>query len=279
MANERIYTVRSFRSALRRLYCMYGYWLQVLSAVMIAFFSPYLFQLIVQAAEQMSPEIIEAFRQGNNYNIGVLSVPSLDIINGQYSDRIITGVLSGSFCHCLIVVVATRFIGKECSGGYINLAIMHGVSRTKLYAQYIGISAIASALPIAMYPIGVFISVSTGTSMTIENTGSLMITLAVQFIMLLAVSVCFSAIAIMFEGGGATMLGMGTVLVLPLLPNYISIFTGGKVNIEGYMLLSRLVNSGDMAVENIAGNLAVALITAAIFYLIGWLVFAVKNFN
>lgn len=255
------------------------YWFKVVTAMLLAIASPYILVMVIEAANQLSDEIIGVFRQGNSYNIGILSVTSLDIMNERSCDRLITGVLSGSISQSMILVVATGFISSEFSGGYVNLAIMHGEMRTKLYAKYIGVNAIGSLVPIIIYPVGVALSAMLLYNMQIEDMGLVISTLTLQGIMMLAIVVCISAVSIMFDGTGATIIGLCFVFAMPLIPNYLRIFTNDKINIENYMLISRLVNSSDALTANAAGDIAVALVTAAVFYCIGWMIFATKNFK
>ncbi len=279
MANERIHRVRVLKTAVTRLFLSGNYCIKVICAAMLAFVSPYILEMFGQAAKMISPQIVEAFHQGTGYNIGVLKVSSLDILNEPYCDRIITGVLSGSLSHCIIATVAAGFIKREFLGGYIVLAIMHGQSRTALYAKYTLVSIIAIILPVIAYPMGVYISLLIRGAAAVENAKNIIGILFLQIYMLAALTVCFSSLAIMFDGRGATAVCLCLVISLPYVPNYLSIFTSGKVDIEKYMLLSRLVNSGNASLSGTGEDILIATVTAAVCYCLGWIVFANKNFN
>ncbi len=279
MENERIRRLKIFKTALQRLFFSRSYLAKIICAFILAFISPYILEMVSQAAKLLSPQIVEALRQGNGYNIGILQVPSLDILNQPYYDRIITGILSGSLFHCLIAVVAAGVIKQEFSGGYVNLAVMHGQSRSALYAKYTLANVVGVIPMIIVYPAGVYISLLSRGSTAYESMARIIGILFVQSFMIIALTVCFTSIGIMFDGKGAAFTCICLALSLPYVPNYLSIFTNGKINIEKYVLISRLINSSEMSMPDAGGHILTAIITAAVCYCLGWLVFENKNFN
>ncbi len=113
--------------------------------------------------------------------------------------------------------------------------------------------------------------------MSVSDSGLLTKTLIVQAFMMLALTVCFTSVSVAITGKGATAVGLGCILALPLLPNYLQAFTSGKINIEKYMLVSRLINSCEMSPT--AEDIVTAVITMAVFYGLGTLINSVRNFN
>lgn len=277
MENERSRKVRVFRAGAQRNFLSVTYWLKPLGVVLLAAVSPYILSVVSRAAELLPAEAVEAFRQGNCYNIGILTVPSLEAGIHENFNAMALGVLSGSFAQCLAVFAATGFIGGEFSGGYFKLAIMRGEKRPILFTKYIALSVI-SALPlIVLSPAAVIASLAAS-----GNGGSLAEiapTLAVQAVMLSALVVCFASIAISLDGRGGSIVGIAAVIALPLIPHYLNIFTNGKVQIKGLFLTSRLADSALGITNDVSGDLLAAAVTAAVFYLLGMMVFLSKNYE
>ena len=276
MENERTRRIIVFRPALLRLFSSRRYWIEVITATLICYISPYIIEIISKLSESFPPEVIEGFKQANVYNIGLLSVPSLDILSYTYCDRIISGVLSGSVTQCLLIVIPTTFIAGEFSKGYFIRALMLGEKRSYMLAKYIAVSLLGTLLPIILCPTCVGVSLTMRYNMPIYDSAALINTLIIQVFMLLELVVCFASIAIALTGKGTTVLGLGCVMMLPLLPNYVQVFTDGNIKIEDYILVSRIVNSCEMLPT--ANDVIVAVSTAAVFYGLSWLITSVRNF-
>lgn len=279
MENERVRVIKVFRSAVLRIFCSPSYWFKLLSVMFLAAVSPYILEVFAQSAAMLPPQVTEAFRQGNGYNIGILVVPDLESNMLTRCDEILTGVISGSVVQCFAVFAVTGFIAKEFSCGYIKLAIMHGAKRSLIYAEYMGLSAVISLPLIILSPLCVYVSLAVKYHLTVEEPSVVLLTLVVQSVMLAAAAVCFAGISFSLNGKGGSVIGIGAILALPLIPNYIGIFTGGKVRIEGLLLVSRLVSSGENIVSHAAADLITAGITAAIFGFLGLVVFRFRNFD
>ena len=277
MENERSHNIVVFRSAVARLFGSGRYWIEVVVAILTCFISPYIMEMVSKMIETVSPEIIEGFRQGNVYNIGFLSLPSLDIGDYHSCDRIIAGVLSGSVTQCLLVVISTTFIASEFSGGYFIRALVLGYNRSALLTKYLAVAIIGTLPIIIICPASVYVSLELKLKIPITNYSLLMGVLAEQTFMLLGLVVCCTSLAVVVRGKGATIIGLSCVMILPLLPNYIQVFTGGNVKIDKYMLMSRLVNSCNM--DPSIYDIIITVVTVAIIYGLGRLITAARNFN
>lgn len=276
MENERTHRIIVFRPALLRLFSSRRYWIEVITAALICCISPYIMEMISKLSEAFSPEVIEGFKQANVYNIGLLSVPSLDILSYTCCDRIISGVLSGSVTQCLLIVISTTFIASEFSEGYFVRALVLGEKRSFMLAKYIAVSSLGTLLPIILCPLCVGVSLTLRYNMPIDDRAALINTLIIQAFMLLELVICFASIAIALTGKGATVLGLSCVMILPLLPNYVQVFTGGNIKIEDYILVSRIVNSCEMLPS--VKDTIVAVSTATVFYGLSWLIIRIRNF-
>lgn len=270
--------IRVFTAAVLRLFCSPKYWIKLASVLILAFASPYVLDVFIDASKNVSEEILEAFRIGNNYNIGVLTVPSLNYSSEISCDRLVSGVLSGSVIQCVIVMISTRFIADEFSFGYIKYAIISGQRRPVIFLEYIAINIASSVIPALACPLCVLLSLCLKEQAVIQNPELMAGTIISQLIMLLAICILFSVIAFFTDGKGATLLGLCSILVMPLAPNYISIFTKGKISVEGAFIFTRLVNSCEMSADSFSGDIIIALITSVAFVVIGLIVFEVRNY-
>lgn len=279
MENERSRKVRAFRAGAQRNFLSVTYWFKLLGVVLLAAVSPYILSVVTRAAQLLPAEAVEAFRQGNCYNIGILTVPSLETGIHTNFNAMTRGVLSGSLAQCLAVFAATGFIAGEFSGGYFKLAIMRGEKRGLLFTKYIALSVV-SALPlIVLSPAAVIALLTVNGNASASFIADILPTLAVQAVMLAALVVCFASIAISLDGRGGSFVGIAAVIALPLIPHYLNIFTNGKVQIKGLFLTSRLADTALGITDGVSGDLLSAAVTAAVFFLLGMMVFLSKNFD
>ena len=279
MENGRKRVVRIFRSAAVRGCCSVRYWWKLAVVIIMALFSPYILGMVSEAAKNLPDQLAEVFRQGSGYNIGILTVPSLELNTLTRADELVMGILSGSVTQCVIAFITTSFIAREFDGGYINLAMMHGEKRLLIYLKYTGVCAAMSLPAIAAAPICVGIALSVGYGLRIEDFASVLATLGVQAIMLLAMTVCFVSISVALDGRGASVIALCSVLALPIVPNYIRAFTEDKIRLDGLFLISRLVNSAGNIAVHAAGDLLTAAVTAMIFFGMGQIIFSQKKFD
>lgn len=279
MENGRKRVVRVFCSAAVRGCCSLRYWWKLAVVMILALFSPYILEMVSEAAKSLPGQLVEVFRQGGGYNIGILTVPSLELNTLTRADEIVTGILSGSVTQCVIAFITTSFIAREFDGGYFNLAMMHGEKRLMIYLKYTGVCAAMSLPAIVVSPICAGIALSAGYDLKIEDFASVLMTLGVQTIMLLAMIICFMSISVALDGRGAAIIALCSILALPMVPNYIRVFTEDKIRLDGLFLVSRLVNSADNIGGHAAGDLLTAAVTALIFFGLGQLIFSQKKFD
>lgn len=278
MENERGTSIKVFSSAINRIFLSFNYWYKFVTVVILAFISPYILTFIVNAATRLSPDILETFREGNNYNIGILSIPGLDDSILNDCNAIILGAISGSVTQCIAVFAATNFIAREFDGGYIKCIIMHGVKREVLYAKYVAVGFVGS-LPITLAsPLFVTISLMIKTCMII-NFAEILPKLCLQALMMQSLTICFSAISLAIGGKGGSLIGLGVILTFPLIPSYVKLFSKGKIDISNWTLVSLLVNSGGAEELNTIGIIVTSLLTAVISFFLGCLVFCLKNYD
>lgn len=279
MENERLSNLRFFIASLNRALLSKKYLIHLALTLFTAFFSIHLLKAIYQTTTLMPPEVFEAFKSGNTYNIGVLSITRLDAINDYNSNELIMGILSGSFLICIIATYISMFICSEYKNSYITVAITHGQTRFSMFNQYVIVSAIAS-IPISTISVlGVFLSLAANRILMIDNITNLMNTLLFQLILILFCSVCFACVSIMLEKHKAIAICVSSVFLIPLLPGYMQILTKGTINIESYSLLSLLIHSPNYDNIGMVKCIIVAVITALTLYSISLYIFQKRNFE
>lgn len=279
MENERVSNIRFFIASLHRALLSRKYLVHLVITFLTAFFSIHLLKAIYQTTALMPSEVFETFKSGNTYNIGILSINRIDVINDYNSNELITGILSGSFLICIVATYISMFICSEYKNSYITVAITHGQTRFSMYNQYVMVTTIAS-IPISMISVlGVFLSLAANKILIIDNITIIMNTLLFQLILIVFCSVCFACVSIMLEKHRAIAICVSSVFLIPLLPGYIQILTKGTINIESYSLLSILIHSANFDNVEMVKCIIVAVITALTLYSIGLYIFQKRNFE
>lgn len=268
--------MKIIKASLKRLFFSSKYLIHMIFAAILSVTSVKVLKIFDDAVRFFPPEVINAFKIGDNYNIGILSLRTLDITDRIFCDDIITGILSGSFSHCLLVFLITTFIGFEKKSGYLKFAIVRGENRNKLYTKYI-ISSVVSLLPfIVVCLLGVSLSLAINGLTEIQNINYVLMIVAIQVLMIIGIGVGVAVISVLTKN--AAIICLCIVLIAPLLPSYISVFTKGKIDISNYLLLSRLIESGSMNEMDFIPTICLTLLAATLFYIIGLLWFKHKNF-
>lgn len=268
--------MKIIKASLKRLFFSPKYLTHIIFAAILSILSVNILKIFDNAAYFFPPEVVNAFKIGDNYNIGILSLRTLDITERIFCDDIITGILSGSFSHCLLVFLITTFIGFEKKSGYLKFAIVRGENRNKLYTKYI-ISSVMSLLPfVVVYQLGVLLSLVINGLTEIQNINYVLMIVAIQVFMTIGIGVGVAVTSVLIKN--AVIICLCVVLIAPLLPSYISVFTKGKIDISNYLLLSRLIVSGTMNEMDFIPNICLTLLTATLFYIIGLLWFKYKDF-
>ncbi len=268
--------MKIIKASLKRLFFSSKYLIHIILTAILSIMSVKILKIFNNAVCFLPTEVVNAFKIGNNYNIGILSLRTLDITDRIFCDDIITGILSGSFSHCLLVFLITTFIGFEKKSGYLKFAIVRGENRNKLYTKYI-ISSAVSLLPfIVVCQLGVLLSLAINGMTEIQNINYVVQVVAIQVLMIIGIGIGVAVISVLTKN--AAIICLCIVLIAPLLPSYISVFTKGKIDISKYLLLSRLIESGSMNETDIITNICLTLLTGMLFYIIGLLWFKHKDF-
>lgn len=279
MENEWFPGVRYFVSAIKRIFLSTKYLIHVVLTLLLSFFSLRILEMVNQVSEVMPSEMMDAFRTGGMYNIGILSVSRLNVIDGPFYDEMLLGVLSGSFMQCILSVLVSTFICSEYKNGYVGLAIMHGQKRMSIFNQYILVSSILIIPLIITSVVGTLISLSVHNMVSFSNANQIIGILLIQTFMLIAVGISITSFSIMVGNNKAIGVSVGGIFILPLIPSYIRIFTSGKVNIDRFLLLNQLLISGNSDEINTTQYVLVALTTSMFFYIVGLMVFKYRNFE
>ena len=279
MENEWFPGVRYFVSAIKRIFLSTKYLIHVVLTLLLSFFSLRILEMVNQVSEVMPSEMMDAFRTGGMYNIGILSVSRLNVIDGPFYDEMLLGVLSGSFMQCILAVLVSTFICSEYKNGYVGLAIMHGQKRMSIFNQYILVSSILIIPLIITSVVGTLISLSVHNMVSFSNANQIIGILLIQTFMLIAVGISITSFSIMVGNNKAIGVSVGGIFILPLIPSYIRVFTNGKVNIDRFLLLNQLIISGNSDEINITQYVLVALTTSMFFYIVGLTVFKYRNFE
>ncbi len=273
MENEWKSIGRYFTACTKRFLFSKHYIAYLILAFICAVFSINFLDAVYQTTSFMPNEVFESFKSGKVYNFGLLTVSQLDYINTKYFDEILMGILSGSFVHCMLAISVSTFIGSESKSGYLVIAITHGQKRVLLFNQYI-LCSVISVVPLVVVTLsGTLLSLLLNGMVVFENVAIIIKTILLQFIMLSVLCICIASIAFLIQGYKSVILCVSGVLILPLMPNYIKIFTRGKIDLNPVMLLNLLVNSGTMYESSILNSILISVMTAILFYAVCMLSF------
>lgn len=278
MENESNSKMRFLSSGIKRSVISIKYLMNVVVIFMLSVISISLVKSIYLAASTMPEKYIEIFKIGNIYNFGVLSISDENVLYSNYCDDFIKGILSGSFFVCITSVFIPSFIVYDYKNGYTKIAIMRGMSRISLYNNYILISLISMLPLIITGVLGLFISLFCNAINQTNDIYEILKTLVFQVILISAVCICFAVVSIVILDPAATVINVFSIFVIPLIPGYLRPFIGEKLNIEKFLLLNQVINSGNMCSTELWYTVLIAFITVIIFYFIGLLIFNKKSF-
>lgn len=283
MENERPTRLMTFRPAWNRILHSPGFWINVISVMLFSFISPYILEFLIQNLGRLPVEITEALRQGSGYNIGLFTVSSLENIDLTNCDGIICGVFSGSATQCMLILIPVRFLAREFSNGYLTYALIHGQKRSTLYLKYMAFNVTVFCAAAVFCMICVWISLTAAFGAVIHEPGKVLTALLIQLIMMAALVICFSSLTFAMDGKGGTIIEIVALFSFPLVPAYFNMLCRYAVNMDidigRFSLISRLIESFSMDTGSFGINILIALITAAVFYISGWIIFSLKNFS
>ena len=254
--------MKIIKPSLKRSLFSSRYLIHITVTVILSIMSIEILKAFEKAALLFPQNVIDAFKSGDNYNIGILSLPSLNAADNTSCDNIITGILSGSFFIFLIVFLITSFIGSEKKGGYMLFAITKGAKRSKLYTKYI-ITSVISLFPLIITcQIGVIFSLLINGIAKIQNIKRVFVIVGIQILIIIAIGICVTVVS--FLAKKASLVCLCAVVIVPLLPNYLSVFTNRKIDITNYLLLSCLIESASMNETELTLGINVAVLTSAL---------------
>lgn len=268
-----------FTSCVSRFLLSKKYLFYLLTTLLCAIFSINFLDAVYQTTKFMPSEVFESFKAGEVYNLGVLTVRDLDCSQMQYYDEILMGILSGSFMHCILALSISSFICSEFKNGYIEIAIVHGQRRIALFNQYI-VCSVIMIIPLVLVVIfGTSFSLILNGMFSFKSAFVIVKTIAIQFVMLSALCVCVASCSIIIQGFKAVILCMSGIIILPLISNYINVFTKGEIDLSCIMLLNQLINSSSVDENNGLKMLLISIITGLAFYVVCMQGFRIRNFK
>ncbi len=274
MENERPLKINCFGSAVFRLFTWKYFLIQFLIMISVAIFSPVLLRDFCRVLDEMPKDFTETFRMGNVYNIGILTVPTLDFSKIDVMD-ILTGLFSSIGFQIMIVLLVCTFIIKEYKCGYIHRAIMKGCGRVKLFFKYVFLLFLVMLLVISVYLIclGFSAGITKGYEPSDIHVGKMFLQVYNQIVMIISVVVIAAIVTLLIPDFKAIIIVESSIVIMPYVPVYLDSFLGKQLNIGKYILFYRLVQSGHNADLTIVGDILVAVLTSVIIYIVGVMIF------
>lgn len=256
--------MRFFKSALYRVFASKHYLMQMGTTAFISILGIFLLKELRQQVLILPGEVLEVFKMGENYNIGFVTLPDLGVLNKPYCDEIIGGIFSGSMAQLSIVFVVVSFLCKELQNGYFHIAVMKGQNRYRICLQYLGISILMVMPVMFVYLVGTVAALMYNKMFAVKDPAALSVTLFTQMFMMLGISICAAALVMIVGTKDTKIIAMCMILMLPLIPKYLNVLTQGRIQIEHWILVSRLIASGDMAGSGVIWNLILTFLTVII---------------
>lgn len=271
--------MKFFRSALYRVFTSKQYWLQMGVAALLSFFGIFLIKEMQDKIWILPREVLEVFKMGQNYNIGIVALPDLSVLNEPYCDAIIGDVFSGSVAQLLIVFAVVTFLCSDLQNGYMHIAVMKGQARYIICFQYMGIAFIMVLSFMLCYMVGILAALLCNQMLVVKAPLALCITLFIQIIMMGGIGICAAALTVMIGNRDVKIIVMCLILALPLAPNYLYILTQGKIQIEKWILVSQLISLNNKNGSGILWDLLLTLLTVGAFMIGELYVFQTKRIH
>ena len=271
--------MKFFRSALYRVFTSKQYWIQLGMAVLLSFFGIFLIKEMQDKMWILPREVLEVFRMGGNYNIGIVALPDLNVLSEPYCDAVIGGVFSGSVAQLLVVFAVVTFLCSELQNGYMHIAVMKGQARYLICLQYMGIAFIMVLSFMLCYMAGALAALLCNQMLVLKDPMTLCVILFTQMIMMGGIGICAAALTVMIGSRDVKIIVMSLMLALPLAPNYLYILTQGKIQIEKWFLVSQLISLNNENGSGISWNLLLTLLTTGVFLVGELCVFQTKKID
>ena len=199
MENGGIRKLNIFGSALQRGFTSRTYMRLVFCTAFLSLTSVYLLKSFVQETRNISDKLLEVFRSGEGYNIGIFSIMDLDILHRENCDDILRGILSGTFSQLLCVGAATSFVCSEYRNGYIRIALIKGIKRQSLCIYYMAISILIVLPLLLIYVLGIICSLAMNGYMHIQDGKTIIMIMCNQIIMLSSFCACVGAFSLVVK--------------------------------------------------------------------------------
>lgn len=271
--------MKVYRYVLGQMFCSKKFIVYIVSASILSLTSILLLREITEEYSGALMSMLEVYRVGDHYDLWILSLRSLNVLKGFYDDEILMGVLSGSFLQMLAVLLITMFVCDAYNSGYLKYALMKGVRRRILFNSYL-ISGVLGIIPIALvYETGVIIALILDGRMHLMNPAKVMLTVLVQFVLLISFCVVIAVLIMLIGNVYGIVMCIGLVLVLPTMPNYIMLYSDGRINIAPIMITSLIQKVYSFSIGMNIWAVFVAFVTAALAYICGLIIFENLNFK
>lgn len=271
--------MRIYNYVMRQMFHSKRFIVNIISACFLSLVSIYFLRQITVELSGVFMDMLEAYREGNHYNLWILSLHSLTVLNNFYDDDILTGVIPGSFLQLLTTLLITLFVYDAYHSGYLKYAVMKGIRRRTIYTSYV-VTGILGIVPIVLiYELGVMMALYLDGRLHVMCWPQVIITVLVQFILLCSFSVMISAVILLMGNVEGIILSLGLVMTLPMMPNFIMLYTGGRINIAPIMILSLMENVYTFSPQMDVWAVMVALVTAVLAYTFGLVIFQNLNFK
>ena len=271
--------MRIYGYVMKQMFCSRKYIFYILTAALLSFASVAVLNEFVDGYAETFLGISEGYRVGEHYNLLILSLDSLDSLQKYYVDDIVTGVLPGSFIQMLLVLLAAGFIYDAYNSGYLNYALMRGIGRRRLFNSYTMCSLLGIIPVVIIYESGVVAALAFEGRLHISEPLKVMAVIAVQLVLLAAFCTVIALIMLVLGNVYGMLLCICLVLTLPVLPNYIMMYSDGTINIEPIMILSLIQRVHTYSAGMNVWAVIVSLLTVAVVYLFCSVCFTNKIFK
>ena len=263
----------------RLIYSDRKYIYKLISAFTISIFSVIFLKIYVASLLLISPEILESFRMGRVYNFGIISLESLESISGSLGDNILLGVLPSMAFQTLLAFFIVFLCYGQFKNGYVQFAVTRGVTREKLFSEYVFQMA-NSLLPITgAYLLGTILAMVATGSFAIENPGHVLITLLVQIIIIYGTAIILAVLGMFLHNVLGVVFIISAMFSAPTIPDTLKTITLGKIDIADYFIPTIIQRLQGYDLAHLALGLGISIGISVLFYILGRVGFKKINFN
>jgi len=109
----------------------------VITAVVTAFASLAIVNLITRFATAMPPESFNAIYSSGFYNFGVLRVENIEDLANLSAGQLMSSAFAGGFLALILAIFIPMFICGSFKGGFVQNAFVRGNSKFSILASYV----------------------------------------------------------------------------------------------------------------------------------------------